>query len=370
MSKTFLTKMSQRKIALVGFRLNKGGAERVMADLSNYFYKKGIEVHIIIFHNDLGYEYSGTIYNLGELKSNNNTIFNKIKRFYYFNKYIKLHQFDFIIDFRFRVNIIQELLISKFIYNVKTIYTVHSSKIQFYMPESTLLTKLTYGGSYRVISLTRTMEALIQKKYQLKNVMTIYNPINIFQIRKKANDKIILDFDYIIGVGHLNTNQKQFDKLIYAYSKSILPKKNIALVILGEGINKEGLIKEAQKNDVTSMVHFLGFKNNPYKYISKAKFFVMSSLHEGMPIVLLESLACSTPIISFDCPTGPREIITHKENGLLVENQNINKLIDSMNLFVNNDELYAYCKKQALSSVDKFSIERIGEQWLNLMNNN
>ena len=118
------------------------------------------------------------------------------------------------------------------------------------------------------------------------------------------------------------------------------------------------------------MVHFLGFKNNPYKYIRNAKFYVMSSLHGGLPMVLLESLACSTPIVSFDCPTGPKEIITHKENGLLVENQNISKLADSMNLFVENGALYMHCKEQALSSVSKFSIEQIGAQWLNLMNNN
>jgi glycosyltransferase involved in cell wall biosynthesis len=362
--------MSQKKIALIGYRLNKGGAEKVMANLSNFFKEKGLNVHIIIILDDIKYPHSGTVVNLGKLKNKSNGILNKLKRFLYLKKYLKQQKFDFIIDFRFRVKPIQELIIAKWLYNTKTIYTVHSSQIQYYMPESTLLTNWIYSKSYKVISLTKTMETLIQKKHQLKNVMTIYNPINVSQIKEKANEEISLDFDYVIGVGHFNTNQKQFDKLINAYSKSILPDKNIALVILGEGKNEEVLIKEAQINNVDKMVHFLGFKNNPYKYIRNAKFYIMSSLHEGLPMVLLESLACSTPIVSFNCPTGPKEIITHKENGLLVENQNISKLIDSMNLFVENDTLYKHCKEQALSSVSKFSIEQIGEQWLNLMNNN
>lgn len=362
--------MSRKKIALVGYRLNKGGAEKVMATLSNFFYNRGLDVHLIIVLDDIKYHYSGTVVNLGKLKSKRNSIFNKAKRFWYLKKYLKQQMFDFIIDFRFRVKPIQELLIAKWLYNTKTIYTVHSSKLDVYLPSFTPLTKLIYGNSYKVISITNTMQNLIEKKHQLKNVMTIYNPINVSQIREKANDKIILDFDYIIGVGHFNTTQKQFDKLIYAYSKSILPEKNIALVILGEGINKEALIKEVQINDVTKMVHFLGFKNNPYKYISKAKFYVMSSLHEGMPMVLLESLACGTPVISFDCPTGPNEIIAHKENGLLIENQNIYKLIKGMNALVNDDELYLRCKNNTLESVEKFYINTIGQQWLDLMNYN
>ena len=146
--------------------------------------------------------------------------------------------------------------------------------------------------------------------------------------------------------------------------------KNIALVILGEGINKEILLKETEVNGVASMVHFLGFKSNPYKYISKAKFFVMSSLHEGLPMVLLESLACETPIVTFNCQTGPKEIITHKENGLLIENQNINKLKEGMNLFFEDKTLYEHCKKNTLESVNRFSIEKIGKQWLDLMKYN
>jgi N-acetylgalactosamine-N,N'-diacetylbacillosaminyl-diphospho-undecaprenol 4-alpha-N-acetylgalactosaminyltransferase len=84
-----------------------------------------------------------------------------------------------------------------------------------------------------------------------------------------------------------------------------------------------------------------------------------------MPMVLLESLACGTPIISWDYASGPKEIITNKQNGLLIENQETDKLIEAMNLFVSDNNLYLQCKENAVSSVKQFSLETIGNEWLN-----
>ena len=94
---------------------------------------------------------------------------------------------------------------------------------------------------------------------------------------------------------------------------------------------------------------------------------VLSSLNEGMPNVILEALACETPVVAFDCLSGPAEMIVDKENGLLVENQNTQKLTEAMNLFVENEELYNYCKNNALESIQQFSLDNIAKQWLDLM---
>ncbi len=357
----------KKKIALVGYRLNKGGAERVMAILSVFFESQGIEVHNIIIIDDIAYPYSGAVENLGKLKNKTNGVFNKIKRLIALRKYLNKHDFDFIIDFRFRIKPIQELLVARFVYNARTIFTVHSAKLNSYMPDQSFLTRMMYANSFKVVSITKDMQKMIEEKHGLKNVMTIYNPINIQEVKEKATEEISLDFDYIIGVGQYDTNVKQFDKLIHAYSKSILPNKNIALVILGDGAKKEALINIARQNGVANLVHLLGFKNNPYKYIKRAKFFVLSSSHEGMPMVILESLACKTPVVSFNCKTGPSEIIIDRENGLLVEDQNMDSLTSFMNLFIQDNKLYKRCKSQALSSVERFSLEGIGEQWLKLM---
>jgi N-acetylgalactosamine-N,N'-diacetylbacillosaminyl-diphospho-undecaprenol 4-alpha-N-acetylgalactosaminyltransferase len=150
-------------------------------------------------------------------------------------KYLNENKFDFIIDFRFRINPIQELLISKWLYKSKTIFTVHSFLINHYMPNWSFLTRFMYQDCYKMVVITNKAKELIEFKHHLNNVQTIYNPINIEEIQFKYNESIDLNFENVIGIGQMESNIKQFDKLIEAYSNSILPNQNIHLVLLGDG---------------------------------------------------------------------------------------------------------------------------------------
>jgi glycosyltransferase involved in cell wall biosynthesis len=355
------------KIALIGYRLGHGGAEKVMAILSQFFVKQGIEIHNIIVLDEVSYSYSGKLINLGKMKNTSNGLLNKWRRLVFLKKHLEKSNFDFVLDFRFRIKPIQELIIAKWIYKSKSIFMVHSYLIDHYMPNWSFITRLMYGDCYKVVSITNESKELIERKHQLKNVVRIYNPIDIDDIVAKANEVNELPYDYIIGVGQMETNIKQFDKLIEAYSNSILPQVNIHLVLLGKGDRIVKLQKLANEKNIEDKVHFLGYQDNPFKFLSKARYFVLSSLNEGLPNVILESLACETPVIAFNCRSGPSEMIQDKENGLLVENQNIEKLTEAMNLFVEDESLYRYCKENAFESVQSFSVENIGIQWLDLM---
>lgn len=355
------------KIALIGYRLGIGGAEKVMANLSIFFEKQGIEIHNIIILDEVSYSYSGKLVNLGKLKNQSNGVLNKIKRLIYLKKYLDENNFDYIIDFRFRIKPIQELIIAKWLYKTKTIFTVHSYLINHYMPDWSFLTRFMYKNCYKIVSITNKSKELIEAKHHLKNVQTIYNPIDIDTIKLKCDEPINFNSEFIIGVGQMETNIKQFDKLIDAYENSDLPKNKIHLILLGDGKLRESLKEIAYQKNIPEKVHFFGFQENPFRYIAKAKFFVLSSLNEGLPNVILESLACQTPVVSFDCLSGPSEMIINHQNGILVENQNVSKLTEAMNLFINDTNLYDNCKKNSQKSIEKFSIENIGQQWLDLM---
>lgn len=355
------------KIALIGYRLSGGGGDRVMANLSLYFNAQGFEVHNIIVIDEVTFAYAGKLLNLGLLKDESNGFLNKWKRLKAIKAYLDQNQFDYIIDFRFRVKPIQELLLSRWIYKTKTIFTVHSFLIDHYMPNNSWLTRFMYGSCLANVAITDQMKSLIEEKHQLKNVITIYNPVPIEEIQQKTLEEINIDYDYIVAVGQFETPIKQFDVLIDCYAKSVLPMKNIHLVLIGDGELKQDLIRQISDLQLGNFVHLVGYQENPFKYLKRAKFTVLSSANEGLPMVLLESLACETPVVAFDCDSGPREIIINEQNGLLVENQNKEKLTAAMNLMATDEKLYVNCKQNALSSIQKFSLEEIGKKWLSLL---
>ena len=354
------------KIALIGYRLSAGGSDRVMARLSIFFDKHGIEVHNLIVIDEVSYPYSGKLVNLGLLKNESNGWFNKFQRMKALRSYLRNNTFDFIIDFRFRIKPLQELLLARSIYNTKTIFTVHSYLIDHYMPNASWLTRLMYNHCYANVVLTQQMRSLVEQKHQLKNLVTIYNPVDAAEIDRQSDEVIALDFEYIIAVGQYENGIKQFDKLIESYSGSILPERNIHLVILGDG-DKNSLMTAIQQTKMEDKVLLVGYQDNPFKFISKAKFLVLSSKNEGLPNVIIEALACKTPVVSFRCPSGPEEVIQQGYNGLLVEDQQFDKLTEAMNTMILDEQLYQTCKSNSRASIAPFLLETVGQQWLDLM---
>lgn len=357
------------KICLVGDALSGGGAERVHAFLSDYFVSKGIEVHNVIVQDMVSYHFSGSLLNLGLLKDKKNGISNKLKRFRVLRNYIKEHKFDYIIDFRMRRKYIQDLLISRFVFTVPTVYTIHHYNIHWYLPTKPWLTRLIYGSAYGVVSITFTIKELIEKVHKLTNVVNIYNPINIDYINSRIKESSLhIDYQYILGAGRMEAgNIKQFDKLIQAYAASVLPENNIKLVLLGEGDYKSHLEKLSVDIGLADKIIFKGFEENPYVYMHNAMLSALTSKNEGLPMVILESLACGTPVVSFDCFSGPSEIIEDKVNGLLIEDQNVDKFTEGLNLLFQDKDLYAKCKSNSRESIERFGIENIGRQWMELL---
>lgn len=359
------------RIALIGDSLDSGGAEKVQALLSLYFESKGIDVVHILVMDRITYTYAGEIVNLGRLKNKTNDIFNKIKRFNYLRRYFRNNSFNYIIDFRYKNNFIQELVTNECIYNAPLIFTIHSSILNFYIPENNLLAKLVFRKAHGSISVSDEVNKMVNKKNIGKISKRIYNPLDITDITIKSRDKTgVPEYKYILAAGRMQDDLKQFDKLIGAYSKSVLPENKIKLVILGEGTLKNKYIKQVQAAGLADMVVFPGFQENPYKYMDSAFCFVLCSKREGLGMVLAESLACGTPVISFDCVSGPSEIIEHEKNGLLVQNQDFDALTQAINRMYTDEVLYKYCKENATGSIQKFSLENIGRQWLEYLNIN
>ena len=353
---------SPKKIALVGYSFGSGGGDRAMANLSVLLSDRGHEVHNIIIHNAFDYPYKGKLYNLG-LVSSRFKLIHHFKRFWEFYKIFRTQKFDLIIDFRFRLHLLNEFIIYFLVYNARTIYTVHSFLTHVYVIPNRFFIKYLYKKLDALVTVSKTIEKELILKYDFKNVSTIYNLLDRKSIELAANEPLNIDEKFILAVGRMQDNVKQFDILIQAYAVSVLPKNNVKLIILGWG----NLISEHQKLvnrlKLNDLVIFTGKVSNPFPYYKKALFTVLTSKNEGFPTVLLESLSCKTPVIAFDCLSGPNEIIVHRKNGLLIENQNIKELILGINLLFEDQELYQICKENATMHLTQYEQEAIYEQW-------
>ena len=351
------------KICLIGTSLSGGGANKNHALLSKMFYQYGFETHNVIIVNSISFDYEGELFNLGLHKSTG--ILNRVKRFYLLRNYIKKHKFDFIIDFRDRSNFLQEFLVLNFIYTVPYIPTIRSFYLEYYIPKNRIFANLIFKKTYGIVTVSKALEVKVKEDYGFRNVKAILNPLDLEQINNLSEETTSVQDNFIVAAGRMDKDEhlKQFDRLIETYSNSKLPDWNIQLVLLGDGSDSTRLKNLAKEFNVSENVLFEGFQKNPYAYFSKAKFLVLSSKNEGFPTVLNEALACGTPVVSFDCESGPNEIIEHEVNGLLVENQNFEALKNAMERMILDTELYATCKKNAQNKKDLHSFDKTIEHW-------
>ncbi len=358
------------RICIVSEQLAGGGAERCSALLSQFFVAHNCSVHHVISIDKIAYEYAGEVLNLGKLKKDHFNIGDRIHRFRVMRNFFTTNTFDYIIDTRVVNRQFQEFFIAKYIYKAPAIKMIHSYMTELYFPKNKWLANQIYSHFYKLVTVSKAINDKVLEEYAYRQAETIYNPIDIDAIEKQSLEPIKESGKFILAVGRMTDRIKQFDVLIRSYAASHLPEKNIKLIFLGDGPIQAELHVLAQSLQLEDKILFEGTKSNPFPYFKNALFTVLTSKNEGFPTVLLESLACGTPVVAFDCQSGPSEIIVDRENGLLVDNQNQEKFIEAINEMVFNEKLYYHCKQNAKESVTKFSLEKIGNQWLQLLQNN
>ena len=192
-------------------------------------------------------------------------------------------------------------------------------------------------------------------------VKTIYNPIDFKVIQKKSKETVVEELfikkskPIVLAIGRLSV-QKNFDFLIKSFVKSL---KNIdaSLVIIGEGSQRYKLEKLIRKLKMEENVFLFGHKNNIFPYLVKSDLFVLSSLYEGMPNVLIEAIASKVPSISTNIKTGPKEILLDGDGGILVKLNDMNEMSEAIEYSLLHQQDSNNKMKNAHIKLDRFSMD-------------
>lgn len=193
-------------------------------------------------------------------------------------------------------------------------------------------------------------------------IITIVNPSTFEGIEHTPD----LDFKVILSVGRYRY-QKGYDLLFQAWSR-VINKKGWKLIIVGEGEDKQKIIKLSKLLKIDDTIEINSSTDNIAQYFKNASFYCMSSRFEGLPMVLLEAQSFGLPIVSFDCDTGPAELINNGVSGYLVEPENIEKLSEAMTKMMNLDKnSYLRMCMNAKENVNNFKVNEIVKKWLAIL---
>ncbi len=194
---------------------------------------------------------------------------------------------------------------------------------------------------------------------ELNNIVVIHNPLTINPITKSdCNNK------KVIAVGRY-AYQKGFDMLIESWSIVANTHPDWELAIYGDGDDSDlkNLIDKYHLHDSCFL------RPTTQDIISKyceSSIFVLSSRYEGMPMVLLEAIAFGLPLVSFDCPCGPKDIINNLKDGILVKSGDINELAEKICFLIENENIRKEMGVNARKNAERFKIENIAKQWIAL----
>jgi glycosyltransferase involved in cell wall biosynthesis len=216
-----------------------------------------------------------------------------------------------------------------------------------------------YKRAAKVILQTEKARELLKAKYTHSDFHVIPNPIKQFEISTNYNNK------RIVTVGSLGgeKNQLVLIKMFQDLSKTF---NDWELHIVGDGPNRESLEEYVSQNNLGEKVSFLGNMNNLVSVFESSSIFAFTSRLEGFPNALGEAMSAGLAVISFDCLTGPAELIRNNQNGILVELDNTQEYQIQLSMLMQSRTIRKELGEKACEDMKELDIEHISHRFLNL----
>jgi glycosyltransferase involved in cell wall biosynthesis len=362
--------MSQKHIAVICSYLNfAGGYERIVVEAANLFAEKGLRTSLILFaettesfypiHPDITIIQRDVNFGITE---KGNTVSRKVKMvedLAELKKIIRRIHPDVLICTEYHFAIAAILCGAKKYSKVISWEHTHHGSLKPNLFWKTLY-RLTYPKLNNIVCLNKREEAYFEKFTKTQIIPNF--------ARNKTNEYSQLQSKTILTVATL-IPRKGIDLLIQSAKAVLIKYPDWKWKLIGSGPMKaqvEYFIQNESLHDRFILQDSVS-SEIAFEYLN-ASIFVLTSRSETLPMVLIEAVSYGLPCISFDCPTGPADIINHNIDGLLVEKENPTKLTETISLLVENDEKRKEMGNSAIENSKRFSSETIYQQWETLFN--
>ncbi len=356
--------------------LKYGGAQRVLLNHAKFLKRQGFKVSVFSIKDDMGFNIPEGI-NVYKALSRDQKITENI--FYVLEKLngvVKRH--DLIIGFMDFITNYITVLSSKI--NKKPVFisvrnTLSEEIRKFdYKRINHDLTTLTYNMADKVICPARHVQNDVVSNFNIprRKTKVLYNPVDIKLISALKRQKTEPEHGEaftgktILSMGRLE-RQKNFKNLIYAFRNLRKHyKEDVKLVIIGEGSLREELENVVERTGLRKKVFLIGKQHNIYKFLYHSDLFILPSIYEGMPNVVLEAMAVGVPVVASSLPPL-REVISDGKNGLLFETNNIKDMSKKILSLLTDTKKAEKIKGRAFKDIESYDIDRIGLQLMDIL---
>lgn len=354
--------MKNKKIAFYIGSLNKGGAERVIANLAEYFFEKGYDVTVITkFIASTEYSLSKGIKRIvaditkEEEKGRIQNLFLRIRKL---RRIIKEVHPDVLVSFIGKSNLM--CIAATRGTDIPVVVSVRSNPAREI--GDGWKRRLTFGMfqmAEGIVLQTSEAKDFFPEKIQKKAVV-LQNSLNPQFIRPLYKGEKRKE---IVTVGRIDRNKNQ-RMMIEAFAPLAEEFPDWNMVLYGDGEERSALEARVEELHLGSQIHFKGVQENIPEEIETASIFVLPSKQEGMPNALIEAMVLGLAVISTDCPCGgPRDLIVPDENGILIPVDDTGVLTRELKRLMTEDEFRKQLSENAVSIKEKVAPERINRQW-------
>lgn len=344
-----------------------GGIERVTSNLVSQFSKdrKNIEIDIVSqfkSSDKLWYSFDGcTIKYLSNKNydAKPHSIERMAKMFsnvFFVRKYFKKNKYDLIIGQSFPNVFILFLAgvdMSKVIAAEHVFYDYYGEALK-------RIRLFIYKRCHKIAVLTSLDKKCYDDHFATKHTVLIPNPVVVPEYSYSP-----LTSRHAIAMGRIQY-QKGFDTLVDVFAMVHKKHPDWVVNIYGDGNYREEIANYIKEKGMEGVVVLKGRTDDVPSVMKESSFFILSSRFEGFGMVIAEAMAQGLPAVSFDCPTGPSDIVKTNVNGILVENQNKEALADAICYMIEHPEERKEMGRRAVDTVKEFSGEAIAKKWYQL----